>query len=70
MQTAGKDRNRTAVGVVGGVGDELVIAGQGELPVEGVRIIGFEDALPPVVELAVADQNAKAARGDVKEEEE
>jgi hypothetical protein len=49
--------HRAAVGVVGGVGDQLVIRGQRQRLGERVRIIGFEDA--PVVERAVAGQRAK-----------
>ena len=57
-------RDRSAVGVVGGVGDELIVGGQRELLVERVGIVGFEDSLAPVVELAVADQNAEPAGRD------
>src|SRR3954452_7796826 len=37
-----KHRHRAAVGVVGGVGDELVVGGQGDLLVERVGVIGLE----------------------------
>ena len=56
--------HRAAVGVVGGVGDQLVIRGQRQRLVERVRIIGFENPFAPVVERAVADQDAEPAGGD------
>src|SRR5260370_35362018 len=56
--------DRPAVRIVGGVGDQLIIAGQRELPVERVRIIAFEDSLGPIVELAVADQGTEPAGRD------
>ena len=56
--------NRAAVRIVGGVGDQLIIRGQRQIPVECEGIVGFEDPLAPVVERAVADQDAEAAGGD------
>jgi hypothetical protein len=63
VEAAGEDMNRAAVGVVGGVGDQLIVGGQGEVLVEGISVIRLEDALVAVVEPAVADQQAKAAGG-------
>ena len=37
--------DRAAVGIVGGIGDELVVGGQRDLLVERVGVIGLEDAL-------------------------
>jgi hypothetical protein len=44
--------HRAAVGVVGGVGDQLVVGGQRQRLVEGEGMVGFEDALAAVVERA------------------
>jgi hypothetical protein len=52
------------VGVVGRVGDELVVDGQPGGVEQRLRVIGFEDALGPIVERPVADQRAKPAGGD------
>jgi hypothetical protein len=54
--------HRAAVGVVGGVGDQLVIRGQRQRLVEREGIVGFQDALAAVVERAVAD--AESAGGN------
>ena len=56
--------HRAAVGVVGGVGDELIVSRQRDRLGQRVGIIGLENALTPVVERAVADQDAEAAGGD------
>src|SRR6476619_6394682 len=64
VQPAREDVDRSAVGIVGGIGDELIVGGQRQLLVERVCVIGFEDSLAPVVELAVSDQNAEPAGGD------
>src|SRR2546429_1490670 len=61
VQPPGEDVDRSAVGVVRRVGDKLIVGGQRELLVERVCIIGLEDSLAPVVELAVSDQNAEPA---------
>ena len=42
--------DRAAVGIVAGVGDQLVIRGQRQLLVERVGIVGFENPLAPVVQ--------------------
>jgi hypothetical protein len=54
--------DRAAVGVVGGVGDQLVIRGQGEILVDRIGIIRLENAFVAIVELAVADQKAETTR--------
>src|SRR5436309_9534334 len=64
VESSRENRHRAAIGVVGGVGDELVIGGQRDLLVQRVGVIGLEDALAPVVERAVADQDAETAGGD------
>ena len=59
VESAGDDMHRAAVGVVGGVGDQLVIRGQRQLFCQRVGIVGLEDPLALVVERAVADQDAE-----------
>ena len=56
--------HRTAVGVVGGVGDQLVIGGQRQRLVEREGVVGLQDALAAVVERAVADEDAWFSRGE------
>src|ERR1700738_2258751 len=55
--------HRAAVGVVGGVGDELILRRKGEALVDRIGVVGLENALVAIIELAVTDQEAKAARG-------
>ena len=57
METHGIDRNRPAVGVVGGICDELIIERQEGPFVEADRIVGFQYFFFPVVELAIAYEN-------------
>lgn len=64
VQAARKDLDRAAVGVVGGIGDQLVVGGHRDLLGQRPGIVGFEDPLTPVVERAVADQDAEPAGGD------
>src|SRR4051794_32702902 len=49
VESSREDRHRPAVGVVGGIGHELVIGGQRDLLVERVCVIGLEDALAAIV---------------------
>jgi hypothetical protein len=56
--------DRAAVGVVGGVGDQLVVRGQRQRLAERVGIIGFENSFAPVVQRAVTDQDPKPAGGN------
>ena len=53
-----------AVGVVGGVRNKLIVVGHRESVVQRKGIIRFQYALAAVIELAVADENAKAASGE------
>ena len=53
-----------AVGVVGGVRNELIVGGQCEPFVQRIGIICFQHAFAAVIELAVADEHAEAAGGD------
>ncbi len=53
-----------AVGIVGGVGDQLIIRGQRQLLGERVGVVGLENSFLAVVELAVADENAEPAGSD------
>src|SRR5712691_2857409 len=64
VQAAREDRDRPAVGVIGGSGDQRIIGGEGEGFVERKGVIGFQNALRLVVESAVADQRSKAAGGE------
>src|SRR3954467_6673839 len=56
VQSPREDRDRTAVGVVGGVVDELVVGGEGQVFIDGVGIVGLDDGLAAIVQRAVADQ--------------
>src|ERR1700704_7171820 len=64
VQPSGEDRYRPAVGIIGRVGDELVIEGQAHDVEQRDRIIGLQDPLGAVIEPAVADQDAEAAGRD------
>ena len=64
VESPRENMHRAAVGIVGGVGDQLVIRGQRQLFGQRVGIIGFENSFAPVVQRAVADQHAKPAGGD------
>src|ERR1700681_4682370 len=57
-------RDRSPVGVVGGIGDELVVEGQRAPFVEVIGIIGLEYFLFAVVQLAITDQQADATRSE------
>jgi hypothetical protein len=57
MQTPRKDRNRSPVGIVSRIDDELIVEGKRCPFVEAVGVISFEDLLRTIVELAIADQN-------------
>src|SRR5882757_4418779 len=61
VQPCRKDRDRSAVGVVSRVGDQLVVGGEGKVLVDGVGVIGFENLFGAVVDAAVADQETVAA---------
>src|SRR5260370_41971451 len=63
MQAARENRDRATVGIVGGVGDQLIIGRQREVPVDRIGVIRLEDAFVAVIKLAVADQETEAARG-------
>src|SRR5947207_699558 len=64
VQPAGEDRYRTAVGIVGRIDDELIVGGEGEIVVDRVGVVGFQNAFGAVVEPAVADQKTGTARGE------
>ena len=69
MRAGGKDIGRTAVGVVAGVGDKLIIDGEPGRGVQREAVIGLENLLQAVIgQLSVADQDAKPAgvgKGDM-----
>src|SRR6266705_287391 len=64
VQPRGQDRDRPAVGVVGGVSDELIVEREIEIFANVVGIIGLEDLFLTVVEPSVADNDAEPAGGD------
>src|ERR1700704_5680905 len=61
MQARGEHRYRSAISVVGEIGDELIVERQRRPLVDVVRIEGLEDLFRTIIDLAVADQNAEAA---------
>src|SRR5579871_369544 len=64
VQPAREDRDRPAIGVVGGVVDELIIGGEGHALADRIGVIGFENLLRTIVQLAITDQQAEAAGGE------
>src|SRR4029077_20778449 len=60
MQARGEHRYRSAIGVVGEIGDELIVERQRRPLVGVVRIEGLDDLFRTIIDLAVADQNAEA----------
>src|SRR3974390_2136116 len=65
VQPQGVHRDRTAVGIVRGVTNELVIDGQHRPSVEAVGIVGLQYLLRPVVELPITNQDAVAAGSEI-----
>src|SRR5580658_2304457 len=59
------DGNRAAVGVEAGVVHELVIEGEEDVFGHAEGVVGFEDLLGGVIELAVAEDETEAAVGEV-----
>src|SRR5215813_2802165 len=57
-------RDGTAIGVIGGIDDQLIVGGEGERLVQRIGIVGLENPLGPIVELTVANQGAETARRD------
>src|ERR1700722_18778013 len=57
-------RHWSPVGVVSGIGDELIIERQRAPFVEVIGIVCLEDFLFAVVQLAITDQQADATRGE------
>src|SRR6516162_69064 len=66
MQPSRKDRNRTPIRIVSGIVDELIVEGERRPFVEAVGIVGFEDPLGAIVELAIADQYAQPPRREIR----
>src|SRR3981189_3653003 len=64
VQPSEENRYRPAIGVIGRVGDELVVEGQAHGLEQRDRIIGLQDPLGAVIEPAIADQDAEAAGRD------
>src|SRR5215210_3562571 len=60
VKPTGENRNWPAIGIVSGVIDELIVEGQCRPFAEAIRIIGLNDLLSPIIELAVANQNTEA----------
>src|SRR5262249_17776733 len=62
MEASGERIHRTAVPVVGGVRDELVVEADAHLGCKRVAVISLEDFLEPGIgQLSVADEDAQAA---------
>jgi hypothetical protein len=62
MKSPGKNVHRPAVGVVSGVGDELIVEADFRGGGNSVAVIGLDDLLQPGMwQLAVADDNPQAA---------
>src|SRR5436190_23078731 len=61
VQAAGKNVHRSAIGVIGGIGDELIIRSDGKVLVDRKRVIGLQNSFWLIIEPAVADQQAEAA---------
>src|SRR5437763_15086156 len=62
VQAAGKNVHRPEIGVIGGVGNGLVIRGGGEGLVDGQGVIGSHNLLRVVIEDGVPDPGALTAR--------
>jgi hypothetical protein len=63
VSTTRKNGNRPTVGVIGGIGNQLVIESQCRRLVDALGIVRFEYFLCPVINPAIADQEAKSASG-------
>ena len=62
MHATSEDVGRAAVGIVAGVGDELVIEGELGRRIQRIAVVGLENLLQAVVrQLSVADQDAESA---------
>src|ERR1700680_3082800 len=64
MRARREYRGRSTVGVVGGIGDELIVERQRAPFVEVIGIECLEDFLFAVVQLAITDQQADATRSE------
>src|ERR1700733_8162091 len=57
-----EDIRRAAVGVIAGIGDELIVEGQLDRGIQRVAVIGLENLLQAVIrQLPVADKDAEPA---------
>ena len=65
MQACGEERDRSPVGVVGGVHHELIIKGQNQILHHAHGVEGLDNFLLAIIELTVANQNSEAAGGKV-----
>src|SRR5258708_37157026 len=61
MQRARENRDRATIGVIGGVGDQLIVRGEREVLVDRKGVIRLEETFVAIIERAVADQQAEAA---------
>src|SRR5438445_9422206 len=61
VQAAGKNVHRPAIGVIGWIGDELIIRSDGEVLVDRKRVIGLQNSFRLIIKPAVADQEAEPA---------
>jgi hypothetical protein len=69
VRPGGEDVHRATVGVVAGIGDELIIEAQLDRRIQRIAVIRLENLLQAVVrQLSVADEDAEPAgveEGDV-----
>ena len=66
MEAPGEDRDRAAIGVVGRIGDELIVRGQRPAGPQADRIEGLEDSLEPVAQPSVTDEERSGQLAVIK----
>src|ERR1700716_1150852 len=64
MRACREYRGRPPIGVVGGIGDELIVERQRAPFVEVIGIVCLEDFLWAVVQLAITDQQTDTTRSE------
>src|SRR6266700_5954315 len=65
MQSQRFDRDRSPVGVVGGIADALKIEGHPGILEHVHAVVRFKDRLGPVVDPTIADEDAESAGGEI-----
>src|ERR1700742_2469577 len=64
VETSREHGDGSAVGVIGGICDELIVRSDRKTLGHRISVIGFQDLFGAVIELAVTDQEAEAAGGE------